>query len=323
MKILKKLRTFGNVAGLPAAFLFIFSACGQPVPESEESATESVSLRTITDAAGRTVEIPSNPTRVIALSEADLDALLALGLKPVGACAGRGQDGFPRYLEGKTEGIPLLGALYRPSFDRVIQAEPDLILLGGWADEGLAAQLEEVAPVVVTYGGEDTWKSLLARLGDLLGREEQASAFLAGYQKELANAQARLGDRNGATVSVVRWNPRGPMFMLDGSFSRQVLKELGLKTPEAQQLEGVAHSPVLSFEELHLIDADHVFIGTLATEGEARTAMDSAMETPAFQQLPAFRAGAVSEVDGSLWTSVGGPLAAMQVLQDTANALSK
>ncbi|WFB35832.1 ABC transporter substrate-binding protein [Kiritimatiellota bacterium B12222] len=321
MKILKTLTTFGNVAGLPAAFLFLFSACGNPAVDTNGISVTAGAVKTVVDAAGRSVDIPINPSRVLALSEGDLDAALALGLKPVGACAGRGQEGFPRYLGEQTEGITLLGALYRPSFDRVVTADPDLILLGGWVDENLLSQLEEVAPVLVTYGGEDTWKSLLLRLGDQLGRSEQAEAFLAEYDAEILMAQERLGERHSSTVSVVRWNPRGPMYMLEDSFARQVLKDIGLQTPSSQQVEGVAHSPVLSFEELHLIDADYVFMGTLSTGGEAGAAMSSAMDTPAFQQLQAVRHGRVSEVDGSLWTSVGGPLAAVALVRETATLL--
>ena len=39
--------------------------------------------RSVTDAYGETVDVPDQPQRVVALSELDLDAMLALGKTPV------------------------------------------------------------------------------------------------------------------------------------------------------------------------------------------------------------------------------------------------
>ena len=89
--------------------------------------------------------------------------------------------------------------------------------------------------------------------------------------------------------------------------------------PEQQREPGFTHSQALSLESLDLLDADWLVVGTLAGTGEAADALNQARDTPAFQQLGAVQSGQMAPVDGSLWTSVGGPLAAMQVIDDVEN----
>ncbi|WP_326929290.1 hypothetical protein [Aeromonas diversa] len=64
-------------------------------------------------------------------------------------------------------------------------------------------------------------------------------------------------------------------------------------------------------------------IGTLSTSGDAVDAMRQAEQTPAFQQLTAIRGKRFAAVDGSLWTSVGGPQAALGVIEDVERLLAK
>ena len=49
--------------------------------------------------------------------------------------------------------------------------------------------------------------------------------------------------------------------------------------------------------------------------------MKRALETPAFRELTAVKNGRVIPVDGSLWTSLGGPLAALRILDDVERLL--
>jgi iron complex transport system substrate-binding protein len=72
---------------------------------------------------------------------------------------------------------------------------------------------------------------------------------------------------------------------------------------------------------LELLDVDWAFIGTLTPDGDAVIALEAALENPLFQTLDVVQNDQVVRVDGSLWTSVGGPLAAMMVLDTVEDAL--
>ncbi|MFC5475414.1 ABC transporter substrate-binding protein [Paraherbaspirillum soli] len=277
--------------------------------------------RSIVDAAGRTVVVPAQPQRLLALSELDLDALLALKIKPVGATAGRGQSGMPRYLGSAAAGLASVGNFGSPVLDLVIGLQPDLILVGGLPDPELLAQLGKIAPTVVSYKPGDDWQAALRRIAAVVGRPAQADAFLSEYRSRAEALRGRLGSQADATVSVVRWNPQGPSYMLKDAFASLVLADLKLRRPAAQMQPGAAHSPPLSLEALSKIDGDWLFVGTLSAGGQASDALAAARQSPAFRQLGAVRNGHMVAVDGSLWTSPGGPLAALAILADVERAM--
>jgi len=276
--------------------------------------------RAIVDAAGRAVRVPVQPQRVLALSEIDLDSLLALKIKPVGATNGRGQGGMPHYLGNAVSGLASVGNFGSPMLDLVIAAQPDLILVGSLPDPELLAQLSKIAPTVVSYKQGEDWQLALRRIAEVVGRPAQADALLSAYRRRAETLRGKLGAQANATVSVVRWNPQGPSYMLKDAFASLVLADLKMRRPAAQMQAGVAHSPPLSLEALSRIDADWLFVGTLNTS-QANDALSAARQSPAFRQLGAVQKGHMVAVDGSLWTSPGGPLAALAILNDVEKAM--
>ncbi len=279
--------------------------------------------RQVSDAMGNTVTVPEAPKRVITLSEIDLDTALALGVTPVGTINGRGQAAPPRYLEGKLPAdVPVVGDLDNPNLETLLELEPDLILTGPVKPEQLAI-LNEIAPTVITYSWGRPWQETMQRTAQILNKNAEANAVLDRYRARVEQARERLSTHQGETLSIVRWNPKGPSYMFKDAFASMVIEDIGLTRPAHQQDPGHTHSMALSLESLELLDADWLVIGTLATSGEAVEAMRQAEQTPAFGQLSALQSKRFGAVDGSLWTSVGGPLAALQVIEDVERLLGK
>ncbi|KUE79944.1 ABC transporter substrate-binding protein [Aeromonas schubertii] len=285
--------------------------------------TQATDSRRVTDADGNTLSVPAHPTRVVVLSEIDLDTALTLGVQPVGTSNGRGQNTLPRYLLPKAgTGIAIVGDLDNPNLERLIDLEPDLILTGQTKPE-LLQLLNEIAPTVVTGKWGEPWKTVFARGARALGREAEAEAFLKRYAERLQESHTRLAAHQGERLSIVRWNPKGPSYMHGSTFASSVVTEMGLTRPPHQIGDRTPHSAALSLESLNLLDGDWLVIGTLSTSGDAVDAMRQAEQTPAFQQLTAIRSKRFTAVDGSLWTSVGGPQAALRVIEDVERLLTK
>ena len=277
----------------------------------------------MTDALGNTVTVPDAPKRVITLSEIDLDTALTLGVTPVGTINGRGQAAPPRYLDGKLPaGIEVVGDIDNPNLETLLELQPDLILTGPVKPEQLAI-LNEIAPTVITFNWARPWQESMQRTAQALNREAEAKAVLERYHARVNAARQRLAAYQGQTLSIVRWNPKGPSYMFKDAFASTVAEDVGLRRPAHQQDRGHTHSMALSLESLELLDADWLVIGTLATSGEAVEAMNQAEQTPAFRQLSAIQAKRFGAVDGSLWTSLGGPMAALQVIEDIEALLGK
>ncbi|MDP5008500.1 MAG: ABC transporter substrate-binding protein, partial [Glaciimonas sp.] len=230
------------------------------------------------------------------------------------------QTGMPLYLGNAVAGIATVGNCGSPVLALVIAAQPDLILIGSMPDPDLLAQLNKIAPTVITYKQGESWQVAFRRIADIVGRSPQAAALLDTYQQRAATLRNKLGAQANATVSVVRWNPKGPAYMLKDAFASLVLADIKLQRPVAQMQPGVAHSPPLSLEALSKIDADWLFVGALNT-AQANDALAAARQSPAFRQLGAVQKNHMVAVDGSLWTSPGGPLAALAVLSDVEKAM--
>lgn len=279
--------------------------------------------RQILDANGQSQAVPDAPKRIVVLSELDLDSALTLGVQPVGTVNGRGQATLPRYLLDKAgKEIAVVGDLDNPNLEKLIDLEPDLILTGQTKPE-LLALLKEIAPTVVTGNWGEPWKLVFQRSALVMNKEAEGKAFLAQYDARLQEARTRLAKHQGEQISIVRWNPKGPSYMHGGTFASSVVQEMGLARPAHQIGDKSPHSPALSLESLNLLDGDWLVIGTLSTSGDAVDAMKQAEQTPAFQQLSAIKGKRFGAVDGSLWTSTGGPQAALRVIDDVEQLMSK
>ena len=279
--------------------------------------------RQVIDANGQSQTVPDAPERVVVLGELDLDTALTLGVQPVGTVNGRGQATLPRYLLDKAgKEITIVGDLDNPNLEKLIDLEPDLILTAQTKPE-LLTLLNEIAPTVVTGNWGEPWKVIFQRSALVLNKEAEAKAFLVQYDARLQEARTRLAKHQGEQVSIVRWNPKGPSYMHGSTFASSVVQEMGLARPPHQIGDRTPHSPALSLESLNLLDGDWLVIGTLSASGDAVDAMKQAEQTPAFQQLGAIKGKRFGAVDGSLWTSTGGPQAALQVISDVEQLMSK
>jgi iron complex transport system substrate-binding protein len=288
-------------------------ACGSSDPGSSE---DQGGTRTITDARGTEVRVPAQPRRVVTLSEPALDNAVALGLRPVATTGGRGD--LPSYLAMQARGIPAVGLLGRPDVEHVAALQPDLILIDATAVRDLAVmkELRDLAPTVsVSATGQD-WRTAFAATAAALNRVPEARHVLAELDERVAEVRDGLGKNADAEVSVVRWETTGPpSALLKGSVAGRVLEDLGLRRPPAQDRQGPGRPVPVGLADLRRLDGDWLFLAA------TREALRAARATPGFPRLRAVRNGHVVRVDGSAWTSAGGPLAERVIVNDVARAL--
>src|SRR5699024_10963647 len=147
-------------------------------------------------------------------------------------------------------------------------------------------KLRDIAPTVVTFNLGDNWQDGFATAAEALGRTDAQQRFIDGYHDKTDSVREALGPNADAVVSVVRWTPKGPATINQGTFVSSVLADLDLQRPP-EQMEHSVHSMPLSMENLGQIDADWIFLGTLSGQGDAVTALDEAESNPAFTALSA------------------------------------
>lgn len=331
-------RRRARLAALLATLGLAAGCAGEAVPAEPGTSEPAEGTRVVVDVEGTEVEVPVDPQRVVTLSEPTLDGALALGVRPIGTVAGRGQSDVPNYLADHAEELPILGNVAQPNFEAIGAAGPDLILVDGTSinnNPPVIEALRAIAPVVYTgYAGGD-WRGNFRLVAQALNRVEEGEQVIADYDAHVAEARQLLTGYDDATFSIVRWQGGSASLILKELLPGRALEDLGLQRPPQQDRTGRGHSEPVSLENLQEVDADYVFFGTLGGSSVgnpqaggstdlsgAEQALRDAENVPGFTQLHAYQEGNIILVDGSAWTSTGGPILMNRLIDDVVTALA-
>ena len=144
---------------------------------------------TLEHAWGETT-IPTEPRRVVTWGWGNEDAVIALGVNPVGIpfkSYGGGEDGVQPWVEAALAAAPekplVLPDASEPPFEQIAALEPDLILAvySGITEEQYVL-LSGIAPTVA-YSGDawsTPWQDVTITIGKALGKANEAHALVAG-----------------------------------------------------------------------------------------------------------------------------------------------
>ncbi|WP_244464811.1 iron-siderophore ABC transporter substrate-binding protein [Martelella endophytica] len=148
------------------------------------------------------------PKRIACLDYAGASTLLALGITPIAVAS---LDGWAKWV-GKPqmpEGVADLGSSWEISFEVLAALQPDLILTSPFLAH-LTPRLEHYAPVLSldVYTAEDgpvLTRAIAAtrRLGQAIGREEAATAFLQQADRMFEDCAATLGGSETPPVAII------------------------------------------------------------------------------------------------------------------------
>ncbi|UDY24271.1 ABC transporter substrate-binding protein [Nocardioides sp. Kera G14] len=330
-------RTRRAAGALILMLLPVLAACGGSGQAADPAG--SGATRTVTDVEGTSMQVPVHPERVVALSEPTLDGALALGAPLVGTITGRGQNTVPHYLEDRAGDLQILGGVANPNYEAIAKAKPDLILVDGTSINNNPDAIEilrKIAPTFYAgYAGGD-WRATFGLVSQALNEVDAGKKVVADYDAAVAAAKKQFGATYaGKTFSIVRWQGGSASVILKELPAGMALDDLGLARPAAQDRRGRGHSEPVSLENLDQIDADYLFFGTLggssngnpdaggtSDESGAEKALAEAEKVPGFNSLTAVREKHVIPVDGSLWTSTGGPLLMQGLIADVVKALA-
>ncbi|MBV7561944.1 ABC transporter substrate-binding protein [Pseudomonas sp. sia0905] len=272
------------------------------------------------DTAYGEIKLDGTPQRVVTLSENALDVALAVGVKPLGSVATRGGSDVSAYLKDKAGDIKIVGTARETNLESVFALQPDLILAGPELSKDQYQKLSLIAPTLVPKGNAFAdWRHNVEFYGQTLGKQPEAKAAIAAVDARIEDLKCKI--EPGQVASVVRWSPQGPGVMSQHLFVGQLLGQLGFKgTAMAAELTQKPHSDALSLENLSRIDGDWLFLATLNADGDK--ALEQARQQPAFARLKAVSSGHVQSVDGQIWSSGAGPLAANVILDDVEKAVA-
>lgn len=315
---IKKLKEVTSLLGLFAITLLLTIACsGNYAQQLKSSSLQPPQCRAIKHPIGESC-VPSNLNKPVALG--DLDNLLALGVKPIGAALWSGFTGFPDYLGDRTEGITFLGTEYEPNLEKIAYLKPDIILGYQQAHGAISSHLAYIAPTVLKRNPEDEfwWKKELTFDAEVFGKQEVAEQLLRDYGKRLENFQQQMGEQlKNTKVSVVRFFPDSMRIYLKDSFIGGILQDAGLSRPPAQDREGIFED--VSPELISLLDGDVIFVmnrDPVTKQSVGTSTLTRLKRSALWSKLKAVQRDRVYEVSETVWVAGGGSIGVNLILDD-------
>ncbi len=304
----------------------ILAGCGEKVANTSDTQpkdNQEETTRIYKDVTGREVEIPINPKRV--LTTQYLDAMLALGVKPIGAPTHVLDND---YLGELQEGVEDIGSPF--SIEKVLESAPDLIIS---ADPEEVEQLSKIAPTVVIpwqYGDVYTQLNEVARI---LGKEKEADAWLANLNTKAAEGREKI----------VRDFEKDEVFSIFMTYGKDDLRLYGARnighvfyrllelTPPPFIQEKLAKDPDfaefvyddISMEKLPDYAGDHIIMLAYDQETKDEGGMFYQIENSAlWKNLAAVQNNKVNYIDDDPWFTYA-PIAIEKSLDEAIELLSK
>lgn len=294
------------------------SANGSNKVSDDAAGTEQSSdqVRTIKHAMGDT-EIKGTPQRVVVLTNEGTEAVLALGIKPVGAVKSWTGSPWYEHIAADMEGVQELGEEGQPNLELIAGLQPDLIIANKMRHEEIYEQLKAIAPTVESETLRGDWKINFKLYAEALGKSEEADKQLAAFDSRVEDFKAKAGDKLKETVSVVRFMAGKTRVYHADTFSGIIFDQIGIARNDMTLNSKETFVDEITKERLPEVDAHRLFYFTYDTgDGKANDTEKEWVNDPLWKGLSAVKEGRVYRVDDATWNTAGGIKAANIVLDE-------
>ena len=314
MKSLKTLFTLFSIIAL-----FLLAACGG----TEEKTTEKKETEKPKEETSYTVEhsmgsttIKGTPERVVILTNEGTEALLAMGVTPVGAVQSFTGDPWYDHIADQLKDTQVVGVESEVNVEAIAALKPDLIIGNKMRQEKIYDQLNAIAPTVFAETLRGDWKVNFELYAKALNKETEGKEVLDKYEARIADLKEQLGDKLAMQVSMVRFMAGEVRIYHKDTFSGVILGDLGFARPESQNVDDFAERNVTK-ERIPAMEGDILFYFTYETgDGKGSELEKEWIADPLFKNLEVAKKGEVHKVSDTTWNTAGGVLAANLMLDD-------
>ncbi len=272
-------------------------------------------------------EVPRAPRRVVALGYTDDQALLALGVRPVGMVdqyanpPGRDPDINTQWPWVKAAWgdvrpeVVMANGDSQPNYEKIAVLRPDLIV-AVYSDIDRAAyeRLSKIAPTVGRTKAEAEpfsarWQDNALQISRAVGKAEDGGKLVAGIEQKFAAVRAAHPEFAGQTAVAVSWYSDSIAPFTSTDVRGRILANMGFRaSPEIDGIAGGKFYVRLSPERVDMINLDRIFV--IGDEADHQALRNN----PLFASLPAVRAGKASYVLDSEGPAVGAAMSQSTLL---------
>lgn len=282
--------------------------------ENEGNKTEDTSY-TVEHAMGTTT-LEKNPEKVVILTNEGTEALLSMGVTPVGAVQSWTGDPWYEHISDDMKDVQVVGTESEVNVEAIAALQPDLIIGNKMRQEKIYDQLNDIAPTVFAETLRGDWKENFELYAKALNKEEEGKKVLSDYDSRIEEIKTSLGDKVNQEVSIVRFMAGDVRIYHKDTFSGVILDQIGFARPESQDVDDFAEKNATK-ERIPAMDGDILFYFTYETgDGEASQLEKEWIEDPLFKNLKVAQEGNVYKVNDTIWNTAGGVIAANLLLDD-------
>ncbi len=247
---------------------------------------------TVTDQAGREVEVPAKSERVLSLAPSITEIVYSLdaGNLLVGATQ------YSDYPEA-AKALPRVGSYVRLDLERVVSLQPDLCIgIRDGNPKHLVDKIEGMGiPVYVidprNLGGI---MEAISGIGTVLGVEDNAALLLKGMQNRISKVQEQVGAASGQPRVFFQVDAAPIITAGTETFTHELITLAGGVNLGA----GKVPYPRLSWEQA-LAKRPEVVVITSMAGGHSPESLKKQWQR--WQHLPAVKAGRIHVVDANLF----------------------
>ncbi|MFC5832623.1 iron-siderophore ABC transporter substrate-binding protein [Nonomuraea insulae] len=321
MTTVRRLVVTLSAAALGAGLL---AGCGSGAAEQPSVETGATTAAaggafpvTVEHAFGST-QIDKAPQRVVSVGYTDDQAILALGVKPVGMVdqypnpPGKSPDvntQWPwvkdKWGDTRPEVIMTNGDS-GPNYEKIAALRPDLIIaVYSEIDQAAYDRLSKIAPTVGRTKAEKEpfsapWQDNAVHIAKALGKADEGAQLVKDIDAKLDAAREAHPEFADKTAVAVSWYKDSVAPFTTTDVRGRLVSGIGFKgTPEIDKIAGSSFYTVLSPERIDLIDVDHIFV--IADQAD-QTALK---KFELFANLPAVKDGKVSYLLDSEGPAIG------------------
>lgn len=286
--------------------------------QGRQEASSSDKTITVRDAKGE-VEIPAEPKRIVDLS-GNSDILSLLGYPVAGTANSDAYDytQLPTYLQEPLQGAKILGYSMQDTMDieGILELHPDLIIISG-VQEKMYEQLKKIAPTLMVELAQTDWRQDVNTFARMMQQEDRAASWLKSYDEKAKKAGAAVRKANGEdTTYLALLASGGQLFVFDAAGIGSVLYEdMGLKKPANMPRQDSISLPVISYEGLADLDADHLIV--VGTDAD----MKALKKNSIYKSMQAVKNNRVLELPSSPYFNIGYSSIGRDVFLDEVQSL--
>ncbi|MWV46274.1 ABC transporter substrate-binding protein [Paenibacillus sp. HJL G12] len=232
------------------------------------------------------VEVPANPKRIVALTNAP--NVLSLDGTLVGVDEWTYKN--PLFTD-KLSGVKVVSP---DDLEKIIELDPDLIIAS--SDSKNMDKLKEIAPTVAYTWGKLDYLNQQLEIGKLLNKEKETQAWIDDFKQRTAEVgkeiKAKYGDN--VTVSVLETDSKS-FYVLGNNWARgtEVLYQaMGLNMPEKVKADALGPGYYTLSPEV-LSD----YVGDFLVLSRSSQGDNSFMKTATWSNIPAVKNKHVIEID--------------------------